>query len=146
MRVVAMDATLLQAALFNELLNSLFCAHYMMVIAAITMYCKFLNCVWVFVDVTGWWCCGRCTAARGSVSGSRGHPVCTVVSHSVPSDANCTGKTTGFSWHWTNCFSVTAYDSFISFFSFLQTFNMPFSPMTHMQFVNVSLFQGPGFR
>lgn len=65
--------------------------------AFMDMLLLWLNWLWVFVDVPcRWWFCVRCTAARGSVSGSRSDPVCTIVSHSVPSDAECTGETTWF--------------------------------------------------
>lgn len=46
-----------------------------------------------FPDVTGWFSCSCCAAAWWSVSGSGCDPVCTVISHSVPSGAEYTGKT-----------------------------------------------------
>lgn len=74
-----------------------------------------LFCVF-FPDVTGWFSCSCCAAAWWSVSGSGCDPVCTVISHSVPSGAKYTCKTGCFSqlciyfiFKWTfclNCFYI----------------------------------------
>lgn len=57
----------------------------------LNVFCEFP--FFVVVDVTGRFFCGCGAAAGGSVSSSRCDSVCTVVSHSVPSGAECPGET-----------------------------------------------------